>query len=186
MRYLLKILLLSSFFITLSAGLLGPIYAVFVEEIGGNLLTAGTAAAIFSISSGVLIYLLGRWEDKIKHQENILVIGRILTFVGITGYLFVKSPAHLFIVEIFLGISTAISTPAFDSLYSKNLSKGKFASQWGTWEAMYAIAAGIAAIIGGYIAQEFGFKILFIIMSVLSLISLITILLLKKYIKEIY
>lgn len=175
---------MSSFFINLSAGLLGPIYAVFVEEIGGNLVTAGSAAAIFSIVSGILIYILGKVEDKIKHQENILIFGRILTFVGLVGYIFVKSPIYLFGVEIILGIATALSSPAFDSLYSKNLQKGKFASQWGAWESMCAITTGIAAIIGGVIAYKFGFKVLFVIMSIIALFSLIATLLLKKNIKE--
>lgn len=184
MREKLKILLLSSFFITLSAGLLGPIYAVFVEEIGGNLVTAGGAAAAFSIVSGILIYFLGKIEDKIKHQENILILGRILTFIGVGGYLFVKSPLYLFAVEIVLGMATALSSPAFDSLYSKNLQKGKYASQWGSWEAMYAITAGIAAIIGGLVAQEFGFRVLFIIMSIIAFLSLIATLFLRKNIKD--
>ena len=39
----LKILLASSMLIQLATGMFGPIYAVFVEQIGGNLLTAGTA-----------------------------------------------------------------------------------------------------------------------------------------------
>ena len=66
MRRILKILILSSFFINLAAGLFGPIYAIFVEEIGGDLLTAGTAYAIFAIASGSLIFMLGKWEDKVN------------------------------------------------------------------------------------------------------------------------
>ena len=83
-------------------------------------------------------------------------------------------------VQIIFGISTAIGTPAFDSLYSKNLQKGKFASQWGTWESMYAITVGIAAIIGGLIAQTYGFKVLFIVMLIISILSFISSLFLIK------
>ncbi len=185
MKEKLKILLISSFFINLSAGLFGPLYAVFVEEIGGNLLTAGGAYASFSIASGVLIFILGKWEDKVKHQENILIWGRLLTLIAIIGYLFVQSPVHLFTVQIMLGIAVAFETPSFDSLYSKSLTKGKFASQWGNWEAIYAITIGIAAITGGWIAQEFGFRTLFIAMSIIAGISLIVTLLLKKEIKKL-
>ncbi len=131
-----------------------------------------------------MIYILGKIEDKIKHQENILILGRVLTFIGVVGYLFVRSPLYLFAVEIILGTATALSSPAFDSLYSKNLQKGKYASQWGAWEAMYAITAGIAAIVGGLIAQEFGFRILFIIMSIIALFSLVATLFLRKNIKD--
>jgi MFS family permease len=181
MREKLKILLLSSLFINLSAGFFGPIYAIFVEEIGGDVLTAGSSYAIFSIAAGILIFILGKWEDSIKHQEKLLVAGRFLAIIGFVGYLLVETPIHLFIVQIIFGISTAVVTPAFDSLYSKNLSKGKFASQWGAWESMYGIATGIAAIIGAFIAKEFGFKSLFILMLIFSIISfIISLYLLKK------
>ena len=186
MRQILKILLLSSFFFNLAAGLLGPIYAVFVERIGGNLIMTGGAAAAFSIVSGILIYIFAKWEDKIKHQENIIILGRLLSFIGITGYIFVQSVVHLFAVEILLGIATAFSTPAYDSLYSKNLQKGKFASQWGSWESMYSITVGIAAIIGGIVAQQYGFKVLFIAMSIITGLSLIAALLLRKDMREMF
>jgi MFS family permease len=184
MKTILKILLLSSFLISFSAGLFGPIYAVFVEEIGGDLLTAGSAFAAFSIVSGILIYFLGKWEDKIKHKENILIISRFLTIFGTAGYLLIQTPIHLFAVQIVLGISAALITPAFDGLYSKNLTKGKYASQWGLWESMYSITVGVAAIIGGFVAQNYGFQTLFIIMTFLAILSFISTLLLKKQIRK--
>jgi len=184
MRRILKILILSSFFINLAAGLFGPIYAIFVEEIGGDLLTAGTAYAIFAIASGSLIFMLGKWEDKVKHQEKLLVFGRFLAVIGFIGYLLIKNPTQLFIVQIIFGIESAIITPAFDSLFSKNLNRKKFASQWGTWESTAAITTGIAAIIGGYIAKEYGFQTLFTIMLIISIFSFLVTLLLIKRIRE--
>ena len=173
MRRILKILILSSFFINLAAGLFGPIYAIFVEEIGGDLLTAGTAYAIFAIASGSLIFMLGKWEDKVKHQEKLLVFGRFLAVIGFIGYLLIKNPTQLFIVQIIFGIESAIITPAFDSLFSKNLNRKKFASQWGTWESTAA-----------YIAKEYGFQTLFTIMLIISIFSFLVTLLLIKRIRE--
>ena len=181
MKQVLKILLLSSLFINLAAGFFGPIYAIFVEQIGGDLLTAGSSYALFSIAAGILIFLLSKWEDSIKHQEKLLVLGRFLAVIGFIGYLLIQTPVHLFIVQIIFGVSVAIVTPAFDSLYSKNLTKGKFASQWGMWESMVAIVTGIAAIIGGFVAQNYGFKILFVIMLIMSIIAfIISLFLIKK------
>lgn len=185
MREKLKILLWSSFFINLSAGLLGPIYAIFVEEIGGDILTAGTSYAVFSIATGVLIFFLGKWEDKLKHQENILIIGRVLAVIGTAGYLFVKSPLTLFGVQILLGVSEALITPAFDGIYSRNLSKGKFASQWGYWDAMVYVTIGASAILGAFIADVYSFRILFIFMTIMAFLSLVVALILKKEIKKI-
>lgn len=185
MKFTLKILLWSSFFINLSAGLLGPIYAIFVEDIGGGLLTAGTSYAVFSIATGILIFFLGKWEDKIKNPANILILGRFLAVIGTAGYLFVKSPLMLFGVQIVLGISEALVAPGFSGLYSKSLSKGKFASQWGYWNSMVYITVGISAILGSFIAKQFGFQLLFIVMTIAAILSLAATLLLKNKIKKL-
>ena len=64
MQKALKILLMASGLSILAGGLFGPIYAVFVEQIDGDLLTAGTAYAIFAIVAGVIIFLVSRWMNN--------------------------------------------------------------------------------------------------------------------------
>ncbi|MFQ6010384.1 MAG: MFS transporter [Candidatus Aenigmatarchaeota archaeon] len=130
MRRELQILLLASAMFMLAGGLFGPIYAIFVEEIGGDLLTAGAAYSAFAIASGVLIFFISRWEDHVKHQENLVVIGFGLSCIGFFGYLLIKNPLDLFIVQVVFGIGEAVGTPAWDGMYSKYLEKGKFVSEW--------------------------------------------------------
>ncbi|MBI4174501.1 MAG: MFS transporter [Candidatus Aenigmarchaeota archaeon] len=171
MKPALKILILSSFFINLAAGLFGPLYAVFVQRIGGDLLTAGSAYAGFSIALGAMIFFLSRWEDRVRHQEKLIVIARGLQVIGISGYMFIRTPLDLLFVQIALGFSEAIITPAFDSLYSRNLDRGRSASEWGMWESMRAVVIGVAAITGGFVAQQYGFPALFSIMAVISIFA---------------
>lgn len=174
MQRTLKILLLSSALFTLAGGLFGPIYAVFVKEIGGDLLTAGSAYAAFAISAGILTYLISRWEDHVKHQEKLVVLGFSLSCLGFLGYLVIRNPIDLFIVQIIFGIGEAIGTPAYDGIYSRHLDKGKYVSEWGLWESVDYIVAGVAAAIGGLLASIYGFRFLFVIMFILSLLGLIT------------
>lgn len=169
----LKILLVASSLFMLAGGLFGPIYAVFVEEIGGDLLTAGSAYSIFAIVAGVMIYLIGKWEDRVKHQEKLIIAGYALSCIGFLGYLLIKTPVHLFIVQMIFGVGEAIGTPAFDGLYSKHLDKGRYASEWGLWDSMSYITIGIGAIAGGFLANLYGFRLLFAVMLVISLAGLI-------------
>jgi MFS family permease len=172
MNKLIEILLVSSFFGNMAAGFIGPIYAVFVEQVGGDLITAGIAYAIFAIVSGILLILLGRWEDHVKHKANLLIASRLLSIAGFMGYLFVHSPEQLFFVQVILGISIALGAPAFDSIYYKNVSKKDSAFEWGAWEGVYQIALGFSALIGGFVAEAFGFKLLFILMIIFGFFSL--------------
>ena len=156
MQKVLKILLLASGLSLLAGGLFGPIYAIFVEQIGGDILTAGTAYAAFAISAGVLIFVISRWEDHIKYKETLVIMGYALGCFGFLGYLLIQDPLDLFAVQVIFGIATAIGTPAYDGLYSKHLDKGKFVSEWGLWESMNYILVGISAAVGGFLAKFFG------------------------------
>jgi len=185
MKKQLKILLIIDALFVLAGGLFGPIYAIFVQDIGGDLLTAGGAYGAFAIAAGVLVFILGKWEDHVKHLEKLLIASYALSCVGFLGYLLIQRPLHLFMVQIIFGIANAINKPAYDALYSKYLNKRKFASQWGMWESMVWITTGIAAVIGGFIARAHGFRPLFIIMLIISLIGLsITTSLLHKHRKK--
>ena len=124
MKKRLKLLLMLETFFTVSAGMLGPVYAVYVGEIGGSIMDIGYSWALFSIFAGILMIVMGKIEEK-RNKINAAIIGYILKIACFIGYIFVQSPMHLFIVQIFLGISSAITSPAYDALYSRALRKGK-------------------------------------------------------------
>jgi uncharacterized membrane protein len=172
MNRILRTLLLTDSFSILAAGMFGPIYAIFVERIGGDILDAGGAYAAFAIASGVFLFLISRWEDHVKHKEKLIVIGYSLGSLGILGYLFISAPIHLFLVQAVLGIAGAISSPAYDAIFSRNLDKGRFASEWGMYESMEYIVTAIAALSGAFIASLYGFPSLFLMMFFISLIGL--------------
>lgn len=165
-------------------GLLGPIYAIFVEKIGGDILDAGLAFAIYSITLGVLAYFIGKLGDRAKNHINILFAGHVLLSIGFFSYLLVKTPAHLMFVQAILGIGAAMSDPIFDAIFSENLDQGRHDSEWADWESMNFILAGITALIGSSIAEFLGFRTLFVIMGVSSLVSFIFVYIFKLKIKK--
>jgi MFS family permease len=165
----LKILLYSDAFISLALGMIGPIYAIFVEKIGGDILDASWAYFAYMFTAGIVMYLISNFEDRSKHKEKFIIVGYILTNIGCFFYIFVYNQFTLMLTQIVLGLSVAILDPAFDAVYSHYVTKSKEASDWGIWESMSYIVTAIAAIVGGYIASLFGFKILFVVMFIISL-----------------
>ena len=168
-----KLFLTMFSFFVLSGAMLGPIYAIFVKEIGGDILAAGSAWAIFMIVSGIGILFMGRLQDKFKSNKNFIIWGYLFTSLAYLGYFFVSNIIQLFLVQVLLGIGEMIVVPARDSFYTKYLDKKKMASQWAAWESLWFIIAGIAALVGAFIADRFGFKVLFMVMFGLSIIGLI-------------
>lgn len=186
MKRVLKILNTISALFILAAGLLGPIYAVFIQNIGGDLIVTGTAYSIYAIASGILIFFMSKWEDHIKYKVKLMVAGYGLACLAFLGYTLISNPLQLFLVQLTLGIAASIRVPVFDALYSKNLTKGKYTSEWGIWEAIAYVFTGISAFAGGYIAQTFGFKVLFLCMFGIAFIGFMfsTLLLIDKHIKN--
>ena len=80
----LKILLVTSGFVLLADAMIGPIYAIFVEQVGGNILTASTACAIYSIVVG-LGYLIVDSPLKLFIIEVIIGLGAAIYIPAFDG-----------------------------------------------------------------------------------------------------
>ncbi len=167
----LKILLATNALILVSAAMLGPIYAIFVAEIGGTLLDASLAGSILALTAGVVTLLSGRISDKIKHSEFIMIAGYLLIGTGFFLYRFVDSILFLLVIQVIIGIGEAIYSPAFDKLYSLHLEKGNGGTEWGAWESMNYFSIAVGALIGGFIVSHFGFYSIFLVMGSLSYFS---------------
>lgn len=180
MHRAIKILIVASIFFSFSSGLFGPIYAIFVEKIGGDILTASSAWTLYSVVIGILILVFGKWEDKLN-KRKMIVLGYFINTIGIVGYLFIQQPIQIFIIQAILGVSSAILNPAWNAIFSTSLDRHRESSEWAYWEGAIRIDAGIAAVIGGVIATVFGFRTLFIFMTITAAAStVISVLLLRK------
>jgi len=163
----LRILLITNFLIMLSSAMMGPIYALFVLNVGGDLLDASLTAAILALAAGITSFLSGRYADKVKENELIIVFGYAMVALGYFMYLFVNSIWFLFLIQIIIGFGEAIYAPAFDAVYSKHLNNHRVGVQWGAWETLNYFTFAFGAVIGGLLVQNFGFNVIFLIMMVL-------------------
>ncbi len=167
----LRILLVTNALVLVAGAMLAPIYALFVDKIGGDLFDAGLTGGVFALAAGITTLIAGRFADKIRENELIVVLGYVIMGVGFLLLTKVGSILSLFLVQALIGFAEAVYAPAFDALYSRHLDRRHAGREWGLWEAIHYFAITIGAIVGGFIATKFGFQILFVIMSVLSFIS---------------
>ena len=83
----LRLLLITNGLVLLAAAMLGPIYALFVEEIGGDLLEASLTGGIFALAAGITTLIAGRYTDKLK-ENNSLIVSLGYTVMGIGFFFF--------------------------------------------------------------------------------------------------
>lgn len=171
-RYV-KILLYGGNIWYFGEGMLGPLFAVFTERIGGDILDITWAWATYLIVAGVLYMVVGKLSDGKKNKEKLMVIGYTLNAIFTFGFLFVSSTTHLFIVQTGLGIAAALATPTWNALYAKHEDRKHDGYQWGLAGGEAQIFTGIAVVTGGLIVSYFSFKVLFVTMGIIQIIAAI-------------
>lgn len=169
----LRVLLLSNSLILISLGMLVPVYALFVEEVGGGALSAGYTAGALGLTSAISALLSGKLIDKVSPEKTRFILGGGWAAIGfaLLLYLLVDSISALFVVQIILGFVKTISAPAFDTLYARHLDKSSTGQEYGIWEASFFFTAGLGAILGGIVVNSYGFDGIFIAMAGLAFIA---------------
>lgn len=163
----LRILVMANTILVFVFGLFVPFYAIFIENMGGSVATAGFTWGLFMIVAGILTLLFSRWELRMKEQELLLAIGYIIRGAAFLSYAFMASMSQLVVTQVLWAVGMALGAPAFDSLYASHTDKDDSIQQWGSWEGIAAISSGSAALIGGVLIQEFGFSAVFLSMAII-------------------
>ncbi|HLD12030.1 MAG TPA: MFS transporter [Candidatus Nanoarchaeia archaeon] len=154
-------------------GMLGPLFAVFAQRIGGDILEITWAWAVYLVVAGLLIVVIGRISDKKMDKRKLVFWGYVLNAVLTFGYLLVHDSYSLFVLQIGLGVAAALATPTWDALYSEYGSKKKFGLAWGLSDGFAEIFGGVAIFIGGLVVTYFSFDLLFWVMGGVQVVSVI-------------
>lgn len=186
---IIKILITSDFILNLGWGLLSPIFAIFIVE---NITTqgplgaakiAGFASLFYWITKSILQVPIGHYLDK-KHGEKddfwFMVIGTLLAAFVPIGYLFSSAPWHIYLLQILHAIGMSMAFPSWLAIFTRHIDKGREAFEWSMESTFLSAGAGIAGGLGGIFVGIFGFKIVFILVSILNIISAIFLIFIKK------
>lgn len=186
---IIKILIVSDFFLNLGWGLLAPVFAIFILEniatqsISEATKVAGFAALFYWITKSFLEIPIGHFLDK-KHGEKddfwLMVIGTFITALVPIGYLFSSAPWHIYFFQIIHAAGMAMTLPSWLAIFTRHIDKGKEAFEWGMATTSIGTGAGIAGGLGGIMAGVFGFDILFIFVSIFTLLSAVLLLFVKN------
>lgn len=169
-----KILLLSYLISTFSEGIILPIYAIFVQNIGGDFLDAGLALGIFLICEGLFTFSIHKKTKTHNKRISMMFMGWLVWLIGISAYLIVSNKWTLFASQVLLALGNAIADPIYDEEFASNAKKNK-EKQWGAFEGGISFVSGLSAIAGGIIASYFGMKTLIYVMVVTATLSFLLI-----------
>ena len=132
----IRFLIISDMVLVGAAGLLGPIFALFVEDfiIGGNEAVAGIAAGVYLFSRSILQIPIAHLLDKIRGEKDdfwFMFVFSLLSGVVPLLYPVIHTPLQLYVVQFILGFFTAFTYPAFMAIFTRHIDKGKDGTEWG-------------------------------------------------------
>ena len=166
-----KILIIASSLWYFGEGLFGPLFAVYAEKMGGDILDITWAWAAYLFVTGICYVLVGKLVNNSIYKNQVMLTGYGLNALLTFAYIFVYDTKTLFLVQVGLGIAEALSTPIWDSLFASNLEDTENTFHWGLATGHPHVISGIAIAIGGLIAHYLSFNTLFIFMGCIQLLA---------------
>ena len=144
---------------TFASGILVPIYAFFVQKIGGGILETSWAIALYSIIYGLLTIAIHKTKLSHKYRMHFLWGGWLLWLFSITIYFLISTLPVLYISQMINALGDAMYEPVFDAEFSHHIAADPDAG-WAFFNGTTSIFYGIAAILGGFVAKHLGFDVL--------------------------
>ncbi|MDO9231692.1 MAG: MFS transporter [bacterium] len=173
----LKVLFVYNGIFVFAAGLLGPLYAIFVETIDKNILFVSISWAAFLVSTTLGMLFLRKYGDRLKEKEYLLMGGFLIRAIVWFSFPFISTIFMLVMLQILLGIGETLGSPAFDSIFAEHLDDGCHIREYTDWKLISNITGAGAIILGGIIINYFGFFPLFFMMGSLASVSFFGVLL---------
>ncbi len=161
-------------------GMLGPVFAIFLlQNIAvGNLVqgakVAGFATLCYWVTKAIFQIPIGIFLDDTRGETDdfwFYIIGTVITGLIPFGFLFSHVPWHIYVLEIIHGIGMSMVIPSSYAIFVRHVDKGKEAYEGSLDSTLLGLGAGIAGAIGGILAGYIGFKLIFVLTGVFTLVA---------------
>ena len=174
---MVKTIVVADFFYNSAFASFGPVFAIFITSqiSGGSAKVAGFASAIYWIVKSLWQLPIARFLDKTDGERDdflALFLGYFFSGLVPLAYIFATEPKHLYIIQGFYGFVMAWAVPAWYSIFTRHVDKWRISFEW-SLDSVFSVgvAASISAAVGGYVADRFGFGVLLVGASAISVFS---------------
>lgn len=162
-----KTLITLDFFYNSAFGSFGPVFAIFIAGgiEGGSAAVAGLATTTYWVVKSLVQLPIARFLDKTDGERDdfwAMFFGYFFGGFVPFGYLFVTEPWHLYLLQGFFGLAMAFAVPGWYSIFTRHVDRWRIGFEW-SLQSVFAVglAYALAAAIGGFVVEAFGFRALF-------------------------
>lgn len=179
-------MVITDFFVNSAFGSFAPVFAIFItgQITGGNAKVAGFAASVYWITKSLVQLPIARFLDHSKSEKRhfwAMFLGYLFSALTPFMYLFVAEPWQLYVVQGFMGFCMAWAVPAWYSIFTRHVDTWRVGFEW-SLESVFSVGAAtaLATALGGFIADRFGFDVLFAAAGTLAVLSSLFLLAMRR------
>ncbi len=176
----------ADFLLISATGFISPISAVYITThiAGATIATVGFVTTLFwVVKSAVQVPVAAYADAKPGERDDymLMVAGSvIMAIVPLLYYFFIREVWQVFAVEALNGIGYAMSVPTWLAIFTRHIDKHRESSEWTLHSNAVGLGFAATAAIGGVLADRFGFKVLFLLLSAFTFLGIIALLYIRK------
>lgn len=161
----------SDFLMVWGAGFLSPIFAVYiVKDIeGGSLAVVGFATMIYWVVKSIVQIPVSLYADKHRGEfddYNMMIGGSLaIAAVPLMYFWFATDVWHIYLIQAINGIASGFYVPTWLGTFTRHIDKHKESTEWTIHSNLVGIGFAVSAAIGGVLADKFGFRVIFLLVS---------------------
>ncbi len=145
-----------------------PLYALYARGLGVSPRDIGLLWGAYSLASALLILVLGRFQNR-RPKEKFIKAGLVMFVASDVTLLGVRTLEGLIVFLALGAIGSGLFFPAQKTLFAKVQNRGRESEEWAWLDSGNMFAAAIGSSIGGLILGLYGFRSLFVVMTLFQL-----------------
>ncbi|HLC75598.1 MAG TPA: MFS transporter [Candidatus Peribacterales bacterium] len=167
----IRLLLGSSIFIHMGLNILAPVYAIYVQRIGGQLIDASFSIGFYALLRGILYFVFAKFNDKHLPHRPILFSGYMMYTVAYLAYIIIDAPIWLFVIQGWLALADTILNPSWSTVIATSLQTGQERATYAKFYGYRSMFEALGAFLGGIAIVSIGFSWTFAIMALFATCS---------------
>lgn len=159
--------------------LIGPLFPLYLENLGATELEIGLVISISSIAATALMFPSGVLIDKVG-KKRMLIASVVFAFVPLFLMASVKNWMMVTPFYLVFNAAFALFIPSRMAMIAESATSSNRATLFGVMNMAWPISGIFAPTLSGYIIEEFGWTIPFYIAGAILVVSILPTLLLRE------
>ncbi len=147
----------------------------YLNTLGWSEFLKGWFFSVFAITGILVAPVIGTISDKVG-RFHMLIFGFSLEMLSLIGYIFITNPVLLFVLRIFSAIAFNTVVITSFSRINDTVDNANRTKRTGLFQSILSVATMLSPLIGGVVADAYGYKAVFLFSLIVALFFLTAIL----------